>query len=369
MSLRISIPVQTEPNISKSKNILKFNNLIDSNLGNSNLYSRLKMFNLNKNNLRSNQSIISTNYTPLLQMPNIRSIRNISINNSVILNNGGYSNIYQLNNKMILKIIKKSTNNLTEFKAVLLNFYLQKIRSEDVKYICRIEECGLNGRLLYCIMENGGKDLIKLREILMPNTPNTTNTKNTKNTINKPTLLLLLNIFLECSKALNFIHKCGYVHLDVKPDNFLINFREDGSFQIKIIDFGNFHKIGDNIKEAKGTPAYMNKLILSNFEKNYTPIYDIYSLGLTFINIYFAIIHDLPINLLIKDRCLRLFYKMTSPNIKGNSKNTMNSKFDFLINEIKKLENSANILSQLRYSSLDEVIDELDSIIRQLNSL
>lgn len=38
----------------------------------------------------------------------------------------------------------------------------------------------------------------------------------------------------EISSALNFIHKCGVVHRDVKPDNILI----DARGHIKLTDFG-----------------------------------------------------------------------------------------------------------------------------------
>jgi serine/threonine protein kinase len=37
---------------------------------------------------------------------------------------------------------------------------------------------------------------------------------------------------------MDFIHKKGVVHRDIKLDNILINNREDGEYKVKIADFG-----------------------------------------------------------------------------------------------------------------------------------
>ncbi len=64
---------------------------------------------------------------------------------------------------------------------------------------------------------------------------------------------ILKNIFIPIMDAVNFIHKKGIIHRDIKPGNILIN----KSNQPVIIDFGsavNYKK--DKIKKIFYTPAY-----------------------------------------------------------------------------------------------------------------
>ena len=48
---------------------------------------------------------------------------------------------------------------------------------------------------------------------------------------------LIKEIMYQLLQALSFLHKCGIIHRDVKPSNILIKFTENGSLQLKIIDF------------------------------------------------------------------------------------------------------------------------------------
>jgi len=68
----------------------------------------------------------------------------------------------------------------------------------------------------------------------------------------------------DCTKSLAFMHKKGWLHCDVKPDNFLMN--DEG--QIKLIDFSIGKKIakksffgswggGSKSKQIAGTRSYM----------------------------------------------------------------------------------------------------------------
>jgi len=57
--------------------------------------------------------------------------------------------------------------------------------------------------------------------------------------------------------ALEYIHKCGVVHRDIKLDNIMFCKRGD-TRKIKIIDFGFSHVIGENfIMKSCGTPAFI----------------------------------------------------------------------------------------------------------------
>ena len=54
---------------------------------------------------------------------------------------------------------------------------------------------------------------------------------------------------------MDFIHKKGIVHRDIKLDNILINKREDGEYKVKIADFGmaSFVEVPDTNNEGAGS--------------------------------------------------------------------------------------------------------------------
>jgi len=63
----------------------------------------------------------------------------------------------------------------------------------------------------------------------------------------------IIDIFMKVATGLDSLHRLGYVHADIKPNNVLIS--EDGS--IKIIDFGQSCPIGYTKKRIQGTPDYI----------------------------------------------------------------------------------------------------------------
>ena len=70
-----------------------------------------------------------------------------------------------------------------------------------------------------------------------------------------PTLSLVdvLLVFRMVASGLNAIHREGFVHCDIKPNNILLS--KSGS--IKIIDFGQSCKIGTTKPRIQGTPDYI----------------------------------------------------------------------------------------------------------------
>ncbi|MBI5175735.1 MAG: protein kinase [Candidatus Melainabacteria bacterium] len=76
-----------------------------------------------------------------------------------------------------------------------------------------------------------------------------------------------LPVFIEMLDPMAVAHSHGVVHRDIKPSNIMLALREDGTVQIKLLDFGiakmrdlDDHTIQDLTKtgEALGTPLYMS---------------------------------------------------------------------------------------------------------------
>lgn len=94
-------------------------------------------------------------------------------------------------------------------------------------------------------------------------------------------------LFLQMLDAVGFIHKCGYLHKDIKPGNFMV--RND--MLIKILDMGISAKLKgkDNNPRICGTPSFMPP---EQFEKRQLGTYtDVFALGVTF---YHMLTANLP---------------------------------------------------------------------------
>lgn len=63
----------------------------------------------------------------------------------------------------------------------------------------------------------------------------------------------LIRVFQKVAEGLEALHRMGYVHADMKPNNIMIG--HDG--QVKIIDFGQSCPIGHIKNRVQGTPDYM----------------------------------------------------------------------------------------------------------------
>ncbi|KAI8896986.1 kinase-like domain-containing protein [Globomyces pollinis-pini] len=97
-----------------------------------------------------------------------------------------------------------------------------------------------------------------------------------------------LSISTMAAKGIKFIHEQGFNHLDIKPDNVLLNRNADNSVIAKISDFGSTRPEG-SYDAVFQTPGYVppegivqpNQMILPQR----TSEYDIYAFGGTLINI------------------------------------------------------------------------------------
>jgi serine/threonine-protein kinase len=84
-----------------------------------------------------------------------------------------------------------------------------------------------------------------------------------------------LKIFIQVANGLGAMHKLGYVHADIKPNNILVNDVE----QAKIIDFGQSCAIGTVKARIQGTPDYIAPEQVGRGPL--TPATDIFNFGAT----------------------------------------------------------------------------------------
>ena len=85
----------------------------------------------------------------------------------------------------------------------------------------------------------------------------------------------LIRIFVQVAQGLAAMHRLGYVHADIKPNNILVNEK----FLTKIIDFGQSCAIGTVKTRIQGTPDYIAPEQVGRGPL--TPATDVFNLGAT----------------------------------------------------------------------------------------
>lgn len=171
-----------------------------------------------------------------------------------------YSTVYlvrhvALDAARVAKVILKAGQNA---EAILKEAYLMKdLKHPDIPLIYDIEEDSVS----ICIIEEyiAGKSL---REFI----------------IDKPLpgIKSICRIGCDLCHILEYLHnyKGGIIHLDVKPDNIII----DSKGKVKLIDFGNAKSLGDKADNGMGSPGYAAP---EQYEgKNIQAQADIYSIGM-----------------------------------------------------------------------------------------
>jgi serine/threonine-protein kinase len=88
-------------------------------------------------------------------------------------------------------------------------------------------------------------------------------------------LITLIQVFLQVASGLGAMHRLGYVHADIKPNNILVN----EHLVVKIIDFGQSCAIGTVKTRIQGTPDYIAPEQVGR--GRLTPATDVFNFGAT----------------------------------------------------------------------------------------
>ena len=191
----------------------------------------------------------------------------------------------------------------------IFDYYLYNLINKP-NYLCKTYEIGYclneddNDKYFYSIMDDCGNDIFSFFALKIGDYKSTIkiNGKN-KNSLN---ILFnnLLIIFYKMILGVKIVHDLGYVHLDIKPHNFLISSNNESNLLdlmfttnienivlIKIIDFELITKIGTNINKTPvdgiGTEEYAHSDLIKHKQRKVviSPIHDIEMLRKSFIHI------------------------------------------------------------------------------------
>lgn len=170
---------------------------------------------------------------------------------------GKFNNVFVINNNNKYVFRQFKGGNILDLNNELNGLFIQKYLSYDCDYICKVNEFGYikntdkNRKLkissIYGVIEKVDTDL---------------DTYYTKNKLTNTNHNTYIQIFYDILNGLKCIHKVGYVHLDIKPNNIGL-VKEIDKMKVKILDFGSL-KICKQDDECKneglqnGTKIYMS---------------------------------------------------------------------------------------------------------------
>ncbi len=190
------------------------------------------------------------------------------------LGGGGIGDVYLASDKpelmsrrVVVKVLKE--------KALEDEWIVTKFRQE-VEALTRIDDPGVVGLLDAGTLPNGHPYLVmqfvegdNLRSFMRPD--------------HGMEFEDVADIWQQAGRTLTAAHQCDVVHRDLKPENIMVRRKPDGSWQVKVIDFG-IAKIRNSLiapstvtVKVAGTASYMSPEQLEG--KKASAASDVYSLG------------------------------------------------------------------------------------------
>lgn len=152
-------------------------------------------------------------------------------NLSGIISKGAYGEVYKAQHKQTssLRAVKKLYKAEAEDQHGVLNKFLAEfaiVRELQHPNILRVYEIFEDAAYFYIVSEyiKGGELFDYIRSNLSLSEP------------------IACHVFLQLASAVNYVHKQGVIHRDLKPDNILIDYKETAKagerIHVKLIDFG-----------------------------------------------------------------------------------------------------------------------------------
>ena len=188
------------------------------------------------------------------------------------IHQGGMGDIYRVRHKLleverVIKMIRPQLASEAKFRRRFL---------EEARGATQLDHPNIAKLFDFSISEDGTTWMVleyipgvSLKEILQATGP--------------PELSLTLEIARQCLRALGFLHRKGWVHRDISPDNIMLAEDVDHKPLIKLIDLGIAKKVtgGVDLTSAEHFFAKMRYSSPEHFsESGAEPRSDLYSLGL-----------------------------------------------------------------------------------------
>jgi serine/threonine protein kinase len=280
------------------------------------------------------------------------SIKN---NNIIIVSNiigeGASSRVHRINYKGndTKYIIKFTKYDREEYKGLIFHMLLQKYLIKNKKnnllnMICNIYEIGtckiaLFTNNYYSIMDNCGEELYSY--LIKAET--------------SYNLSSIVELMIKLCVCIKIIHDMGYVYLDFKPENFLI----DSNGNIKLIDFGLVSKKGSILQDSRGTSQYMSfrfNMHINNINNKFIcdVDLDLFSIGCFFIQMLkYFLLGDKNVF-----KVKRIFFPYSSY---VNYINTLNEQLRQILNQI----NTKNRLNNKYIIKISNIINAITTILEK----